>query len=184
MQVTNWMSWEGGVDLAASTVAGAEQPNVIVHIARLVHTPLGSAASGMVFYQPDPSAAPAFMGFVSTDPQIGAYFGPNIFAGTPFESAPVLPAQIEVFASLPGSVGCRVKIEGFEIETRLGELGPLEQIERPRGTPLPFSQQGLEAAAGQLSLKVNGVTVPVFALPVGLSGGPSAVWAPTGVYAR
>jgi hypothetical protein len=184
MQVTNWMSWEGGVDLAASTIEGAEQPNVIVHIARIVHTPLGSAASGMVFYQPDPGAAPAFMGFVSTDPQIGAYFGPNIFGGTPFESAPVLTAQIEVSASLPGSVGVKVTIEGFVIETRLSELGPLELVERPFGAPLPFVQQGLEAAAGQLSLTINGVSIPVFALPVGLSGGPCAVWAPTGVYAR
>lgn len=184
MQVTNWMSWEGGVDLVASTIAGAEQPNVIVHIARLVHTPLGSAASGMVFYQPDPSAAPLFMGFVSTDPQIGAYFGPNIFAGTPFESAPVLPAQIEVFASQPGTVGCRVTIEGFEIETRLSELGVLELVERPFGEPLPFVQQGIEAAAGQLSLKINGEAIPLFPLPVGLSGGPCAVWSPTGVYTR
>jgi hypothetical protein len=184
MQVTNWMSWEGGVDLAASTIEGAEQPNVIVHIARVVHTPLGSAASGMVFYQPDPNAAPAFMGFVSTDPQIGAYFGPNIFGGTPFESAPVLPAQIEVAASLLGSVGVKVTIEGFEIETRLSELGPLELVERPFGAPLPFVQQGLEAPAGKFSLKINGVTVPVFPLPIGLSGGSCAVWSPTGVYAR
>lgn len=36
------------------------------------------------------------MGFVVQDETIGAYFGPHIFAGTPFESAPVLAAQIEV----------------------------------------------------------------------------------------
>jgi hypothetical protein len=184
MQVTNWMSWEGGVDLVATTIAGAEQPNVIVHIARMVHTPLGSAASGMVFYQPDPSAAPAFMGFVSTDPQIGAYFGPNIFAGTPFENAPVLEAQIEVFASLPSGVGCRVRIPGFEIETTLSALGPLELVERPFGVPLPFVQQGIEAAAAQFRVRINNDTIPVYPLPVGLSGGPCAVWSPTGVYSR
>ena len=184
MQVTNWMSWEGGVDLVATTIPGAEQPNVIVHIARMVHTPLGSAASGMVFYQPDPSAAPAFMGFVSTDPQIGAYFGPNIFAGTPFENAPVLEAQIEVFTSLPGGVGCRVTIEGFEIETRLSNLAALELVERPFGAPLPFVQQGIEAAANQISLRLNGEDIPIDFLPVGLSGGACAVWSPTGVYSR
>lgn len=184
MQVTNWMSWEGGVDLVATTIAGAQQPNVIVHVARQVHTPLGSAASGMVFYQPDPAAAPLFMGFISEDTQIGAYFGPNIFAGTPFESAPVLPAKIEIFSTLPDSVGCKIAIEGFEIETRLGGLGALELIERPLGQPLPFVQQGTEAAASQLSLKVNGASVPIFPIPVGLSGGACAVWSPTGVYAR
>ena len=184
MQVTNWMSWEGGVDLVATTIPGAEQPNVIVHIARMVHTPLGSAASGMVFYQPDPSAAPAFMGFVSTDPQIGAYFGPNIFAGTPFENAPVLEAQIEVFTSLPSGVGCRVTIEGFEIETRLSNLAALELVERPFGAPLPFVQQGIEAAANQISLRLNGEDIPIDFLPVGLSGGACAVWSPTGVYSR
>jgi hypothetical protein len=184
MQVTNWMSWEGGVDMVATTIAGAQQPNVIVHIGRIVHTPLGSAASGMVFYQPDPSAAPFFMGFVSTDSQIGAYFGPNIFAGTPFENAPVLEAKIEVFTSLPGSVGVRVSIPGFEIETTLSELGPLELVERPFGAPLPFVQQGVEAAAGQMTLKLNGEAVAIYPVPVGLSGGPSASWSPTGVYAR
>jgi hypothetical protein len=184
MQVTNWMSWEGGVDLAATTIAGAEQPNVIVHIARLVHTPLGSAASGMVFYQPDPSAAPAFMGFVSTDPQIGAYFGPNIFAGTPFENAPVLEAEIEVFTSLPSGVGCRVKIAGFEIESQLSDLGALELVERGFGAPLPFVQQGVEATAGQMTLTLNGESIPIYSVPIGLSGGPSASWSPTGVYAR
>ncbi|WP_394794205.1 hypothetical protein [Armatimonas sp.] len=184
MQVTNWMSWEGGVDMVATTVPGGAQPNVIVHLGRIVHTPLGSAASGMVFYQPDPSAAPLFMGFVSTDPQIGAYFGPNIFAGTPFESAPTLEAQIEVFTALPDSVGVRVKIEGFEIETTLSELGPLELVERPFGAPLPFVQQGVEAAASQMTLTINGESITIYPVPVGLAGGPSASWSPTGVYSR
>jgi hypothetical protein len=184
MQVSHWMSWEGGVDLVATTVAGSTQPNVIVHIGRIVHTPLGSAASGLVFYQPDPSAAPAFMGFVSTDPQIGAYFGPNIFAGTPFESAPVLEAQIEVFTALPDSVGVRIKIEGFAIETQLSQLGPLENISRALGAPLPFTQQGLEAAAGTLQLWINGDSIPIYPVPVGISGGACATWSPAGIYTR
>lgn len=170
--------------MVATTVPGGAQPNVIVHIGRIVHTPLGSAASGMVFYQPDPSAAPLFMGFVSTDPQIGAYFGPNIFAGTPFESAPVLEAKIEVFTALPDSVGVRVSIPGFEIETTLSDLGPLELVERPFGAPLPFVQQGVEAAAGQMTLTLNGENIAIYPVPVGLAGGPSASWSPTGVYSR
>jgi hypothetical protein len=39
MTISDWMSWEGGVDLVASTIPGSAQPNIIVHVARLVHTP-------------------------------------------------------------------------------------------------------------------------------------------------
>ena len=58
MAMKNWMSWEGGVDLIAKTSAEIEMPNVIVHVARMVHTPVGSAPGGMLFWQPDPAAAP------------------------------------------------------------------------------------------------------------------------------
>lgn len=184
MYVSHWMSWEGGVDLVATTVPGGEQPNLIVHIARLVHTPVGTAASGMVFYQPDPSAAPLFMGFVSTDPTVGAYFGPHVFAGTPFEQAPALPAEIHVTTALPTSVGVRVAIEGFVIETELRQLAPLVQVSRAFGEPLPFTQQGLEAQAGAFSVTINGEVLTAYPIPVGLSGGPCAVWAPVGIYAR
>ena len=184
MSVTQWMSWEGGVDLVATTIPGGDQPNVIVHIARLVHTPRGSAASGMVFYQPDPSQAPAFMGFVSTNPTVGAYFGPNIFAGTPFEQAPSLAAEIEVMASFPGSVGVRVTIEGFVIETSISQFGPLEVVDRAFGAPLPFTQQVLEAVASEQSLTINGEAITIYPIPIGLSGGASVVWAPAGIYSR
>ena len=54
--VTKWMSWEGGIDLAAVTSPDLQMPNIIVHLARMVNTPVGSAASGMILYQPDPTA--------------------------------------------------------------------------------------------------------------------------------
>jgi len=184
MNVTQWMGWEGGVDLVASTLAGGTQPNVIVHVARLVHTPVGTAASGMVFYQPDPTAAPVVMGFVSTDPTVGAYFGPHIFAGTPFESAPVLTAQLEITTDLPSTVRARVTLEGMVIETELSALSQLTLVSRPFGEPLPFVQQGVEAEALQSRLRINGEDIPIHPLAVGLSGGPSAVWSPAGVYAR
>lgn len=184
MNVTQWMSWEGGVDLVASTTAGSQQPNVIVHLARLVHTPVGSAPSGMVFYQPDSDAAPQFMGFVSTNPTVGAYFGPHIFAGTPFEHAPVLAAEIEIATELPNTVRARVALAGFVVETELTALSQLVLVHRPFGEPLPFVQQGLEAEALRSRVHVNGVEIPLHPLAVGLSGGPSAVWAPAGVYAR
>ena len=65
MAMTRWMSWEGGVDLVAVTAPGLEMPNVIVHVARMVHTPVGSAPAGSVLWQPDPAAAPVVCGFVS-----------------------------------------------------------------------------------------------------------------------
>ena len=138
----------------------------------------------MIFYHPDPALPPAFMGFVSTNPTVGAYFGPHIFAGTPFEQAPALSAVIDVHLNLPDSVGVKVTIDGFVIETTLAQLGPLEQVNRAFGDPLPFSQQVLEAAASEQSLTINGETITIYPIPVGLSGGASAVWSPAGVYAR
>src|ERR1700712_574809 len=98
-----WMSWEGGVDLVAATAPGLPMPNVIVHVARVVHTPIGSAPAGLLFWQPDPAAPPAIMGFICTSVAIGKYFGPSIFAGTPFENAPVLEAAIAI--EMDGDVG-------------------------------------------------------------------------------
>ena len=96
MELSRWMSWEGGVDLVAMTQPDLAQPNVIIHVARMVCTPKGSAASGMVFYQPDPNAPPLVMGFVSEDQVVGEYFPCNIFGDTPFEPAPVLKGNIDV----------------------------------------------------------------------------------------
>lgn len=50
MAYENWMAWEGGVDLIAKTSGDLAMPNVIVHVARMVHTPVGSAPAGMLFY--------------------------------------------------------------------------------------------------------------------------------------
>ena len=35
MAVTQWMSWEGGVDLIAVTMPDVAVPNGIVHVARM-----------------------------------------------------------------------------------------------------------------------------------------------------
>ncbi len=177
------MSWEGGVDLVGSTDPNSAQPNVIIHVARVVHTPVGSAPSGLVLFQPDPAAPPAVIGFVSADSTVGAYFGPHIFAGTPFEAAPVLEAEIQIQEDLPGTVGARVRVGNYLFETRLSQLAPLEVVHRP-AQHLPFLQQGLEAAAGSVEVRVNGNATQVFVPQVGMSGGPGAVWAPCGVYAR
>ncbi|ESQ80314.1 hypothetical protein [Asticcacaulis sp. YBE204] len=182
--VTQWMTWEGGVDLAAVTDASLKQPNVIVHVARLVTTPRGSAASGMILFQPDAAKPPLVMGFVSGKPEVGAYFGPQIFKGTPFETAPALPAEIVIDDSkAPSSVSAKITVGGHVFEVTLDGLSPLQTVTRPAGA-LPFSQQGIEAAASKASLKVDGKDVVIVVPPVGVSGGPAAVWSPAGTYAR
>ena len=179
----HWMSWEGGVDLVAKTDAALEMPNVIVHVARMVHTPVGSSPSGMVLWQPDPAAPPVVCGFVSGDAAVGAYFGKHIFAGTPFEHAPVLIGSIAICLS-PGEAAARVEIPGFVFETVLGSIGGAEMIDRAPAPMSPFRQQGLEAAAGNASLKVNGAPVSLVIPPTGITGGPAAVLAACGIYAR
>jgi hypothetical protein len=185
MTIDRWMSWEGGVDLAGSTIAGSNQPNIIVHVARIVHTPVGSAPAGMILFQPDLAQPPLFMGFISPDLQVGNYFAPNIFADTPFESAPTLQAKIIVETShLPNSVSSHILIAGYEIEAEFSNLGNLARIDRANGVPLPFSQQGLEADAAGVSLKINGKSIETHLLPLGIAGGASATWSPVGIYAR
>ncbi|MEO6993279.1 MAG: hypothetical protein ABI273_06600, partial [Lacunisphaera sp.] len=179
----NWMAWDGGVDLVAATQPGLSMPNIIVHVARLVHTPVGSAPSGIVFYQPDPAAPPAVIGFVSTDPKVGTYFGPKIFAGTPFEQAPVLTAKIEI-SSGDDFVGATITVGSHVFRTRLSGLGKPELVQRAPGGMTPFIQQGIEAIAAKAQLWVNDVEVAILVPPVGISGGPAAVSAPVGLYAR
>jgi hypothetical protein len=181
--VSQWMSWEGGVDLVALTSPDLQMPNVIVHLARMVHTPVGSAPSGMVFWQPDPSAAPLVMGFVSTDPTVGAYFGPHIFAGTPFEAAPVLMATIDI--RIENGMACSTCIVGdTTFEVTMNALSDPYLIHREPAAMSPFVQQGVEQACGETILKVNGTIIDIVIPPVGITGGPASVVAPNGLYAR
>jgi hypothetical protein len=183
MNVAQWMSWEGGVDLVGLTQENISSPNVIVHVARMVHTPVGSAPAGMILWQPEAHAAPLVCGFVSTDATVGAYFGANIFAGTPFENAPVLVASIDITHSGNQSTA-RVETSGFVFELSLQELGGSELIQRSPSAMAPFFQQGLERVAGAAALKINGESITVTVPPTGISGGPAAVVSPCGIYAR
>lgn len=182
MSINAWMSWEGGVDLVAMTAPEVASANVIVHVARMVHTPVGSAPSGMILWQPNANEAPQIMGFVSTDENVGAYFGPHVFAGTPFENAPVLLAKM-TFDIGEDAATARVEVGDFVFESRLTQLQAAEVVAREVGA-LPFVQNGLEAIAATATLQVNGENVPIFVPEVGLSGGPGAVFAPIGWYAR
>jgi hypothetical protein len=177
MSVTKWMSWEGGVDLVALSNENMPMPNVIVHLARMVHTPVGSAPSGMILL-PNDDGTPKVMGFVSADKAVGDYFGPHIFQGTPFETAPTLAGEISVAANFPHTARVSVKIEGFEVVIELSDFGELNRVNR-QSPNLPFHDDSLEAAAGSVKLTVNDEEMAVVIPPQGMSGGPAA-----GIYSR
>lgn len=181
--VSKWMSWEGGIDLVAVTSPDLQMPNVIIHLGRMVNTPVGNAASGMILWQPDPNAPPAVMGFVSTDETVGKYFGPNIFAGTPFELAPVLMASIDIRISDGKAISkCLAGDHVFEVE--MSDLSDPYLINREPAAMPPFYQQGVEMHAKKVVLKVNGEVINIIVPPVGITGGPASVVSPNGVYAR
>ncbi|MEZ5054616.1 MAG: hypothetical protein R2807_07630 [Chitinophagales bacterium] len=181
--VQSWMSWEGGVDVAAVTDTSFKMPNVIVHVARMVNTPVGNAPSGMILYQPDATKPPVVMGFVSTDKKVGAYFGPKIFAGTPFEKAPVLEAAFDIQYTSDKATA-KVTTSGHVFEVEMTEIGAPYLINRAPAQMPPFHQQGVECAVGKVSLKVDGKAVNIIIPPIGITGGPGAVVSPNGVYAR
>jgi len=181
--VSNWMSWEGGIDLVAVTSPDLQMPNVIVHLGRMVNTPVGNAPSGMIFWQPDPGGMPLVMGFVSTNPEVGKYFGPHIFAGTPFENAPVLDATIDISITADKAVS-KCVVGGYTFEVEMSDFSAPYLIDRKPSVMPPFFQQGVEIHAKSVSLKVNGESISIIVPPVGITGGPASVVAPNGVYAR
>lgn len=181
--VSKWMSWEGGIDLVAVTSPELQMPNVIVHLGRMVNTPVGNAPSGMILWAPEPGAMPAVMGFVSTDETVGKYFGPNIFAGTPFEQAPVLQASIEINITADKATS-KCLVAGYTFEVEMSDFSDPYLISRSPSAMPPFHQQGVEIHAKKVSLKVNGENMNIIIPPVGITGGPASVVAPNGVYAR
>lgn len=181
--VSKWMSWEGGIDLTAVTSPDLQMPNVIVHLGRMVNTPVGNAPSGMIFWQPDPNAMPAVMGFVSSNPEVGKYFGPNIFAGTPFEQAPVLDGKIDIQIHADKAIATCV-VGGYTFEVEMSDFSDPYLIDRKPSAMPPFYQQGVEIHAKKVSLKINGGLINIIVPPAGISGGPASVVSPNGVYAR
>jgi hypothetical protein len=181
--VTDWMAWEGGMDVAGVTDKNYKMPNVIFHVANMVNTPAGKAASGLILYRPDTLKAPLVMGFVSSNKTVGDYFGPKIFAGTPFEKAPTVMATFDIKYDAKGATA-KVVAGGHTFECTMTDLGKPYLINRAMGSPMPFYQQGVEMAAGKTVLKVDGKEVTLFIPPVGIGGGPGAVVSVNGVYAR
>lgn len=182
MSVKNWMSWEGGVDLVALSNENIPMPNVIVHVARMVHTPVGSSPAGMILL-PDETGMPKVMGFIAEDHNVGDYFGANIFAGTPFESAPTILGEIKIETGFPYLAKAIVKIEGYKIILELSEFSELNQVNR-QSPHLPFHENSIEAVAGNVKLTVNEEELSIIVPPSGLSGGAAAVFTTAGFYSR
>ena len=180
--VNHWMSWEGGVDLAAQ-YEGKETSMVLAHVAAMVHTPVGSAPAGMVLFQESADDAPSLMGFISTDQSVADYFGPNIFAGTPFESAPGLVAEINVTRG-DSSCSAEVKVGDTHIAMTLGDLGPTIRSTRDASDHTPFTEQMLERIAGTASLQVNGEEIALSIPDATPGSAPPVAYTPTGIYSR
>jgi hypothetical protein len=180
--VSAWMSWEDGVDLVGVTSPDLKAPNVILHVAKMVHTPAGSAASGMVLYQPDPAQPPLVSGFISTDPALAAWFGPHIFAGTPFEKAPAQQARISIETNADRATS-HIEVGGHVFTVELSGLAPTTLVDRAPGA-WPFRQQGVERAAGAAVVTVDGKPITVIIPPPAPGQGANAVHAPAGLYIR
>ncbi|TCC91627.1 hypothetical protein EZ428_07640 [Pedobacter frigiditerrae] len=181
--VTKWMSWEGGIDLVALTAPDLQMPNLIIHLGRMVNTPVGNAASGMILWQPDLTAPPAVMGFVSNNETVGKYFGPNIFADTPFEMASVLTAFIKVEIT-PTCAYSTCVVNGYTFEVEMSDFSEPYLINRQPSAMPPFYQQGVEIHAKKVLVKIDGKIIDVIIPPVGITGGLASVVSPNGVYAR
>lgn len=184
MAVTQWMCWEGGLHLEATTRPGFTEPNLTIQVARWVQTPVGAAPAGLISWSPEPGRPPALIGFLCMDSLVGSYFGPKIYAGTPFEKAPVLAAQLSFATKLPHAASARVQVGGHLFEISLDAIAPQQLVHRILSHPAPFTQQGVEAVAGTVALKVNGQTVESAVPKIGSHGGPGAAWSACGIYSR
>jgi len=183
MSVKNWISWEGGVNLIAKTGSEIATPNIIMHVARVVHTPVGSAPCGMIFWQPDSAAAPLAFGFVSTDPKVASYIAEQIFAGTPFQGAPFIQGKIAVEIEAE-TASATLEILGKNFKTTLTHFRDSAVINRKPVPSAPFYQQGIEAIAEIATLEVNGKPVEIIIPAESITGGPCTFLSATGLYAR
>ncbi|MEO5562944.1 MAG: hypothetical protein ABIR18_05900 [Chitinophagaceae bacterium] len=181
--IKHWMTWQDGVDLVALTDPKLKSPNIIIHLANIVKTPVGNAPSGMILWQPDPNSMPAIIAFVSTDKDVGKYFGPKIFAGTPFEQVQVFKALINI--QLHGNKAIsRCEVNGYVFEVEMSGFSAPYLINRPPAANSPFWQQGIEMSSSTTVLKVNDRVIDMVVPPIGITGGPASVVAPHGLYAR
>lgn len=177
---TDFLAWHDGVDAMLKPAPDAPLPNVLVHTARMVCTPMGICKAGMILINPDNKEVPDFFGFVAEDLEIGQYFGPRIFKGTPFEQAPVHLASMSFDVDFPGQVTCRVEAADHVIELALSDFDKALFYHRPPA--MPFTQNVVEARAKQAVFTFDGQVIDGELPAQGMAGGLPACYAPTGLY--
>jgi len=177
---TAFLSWHDGVDAMLKPTPDSPMPNVLIHVARMVNTPLGICSAGMILINPQNKEVPDFFGFVAENKELGQYYGTNIFKGTPFEQAPVFKAEISLRVDFPNKVKAKIVAAKHTIELELSDFDTAQYYDRPGG--MPFHQNVIEAKAKKAVFKFDRKMIAGELPPEGLAGGLPACYAPTGIY--
>ena len=177
---TDFLSWFDGIDAMMKPTPDAPLPHVLVHVARVTHTPWGMAPGGMIVMNPDLKEMPDLFGFICEDEELGKYYGPKIFKGTPFENAPVMKARIQVNIQFPEVVSTTIEVAGHLIELELKDFDEAQFYHREGG--MPFTQNVVEALAKKAVFKYDGKVIGTELPPSGIGGGLPAVYSPVGIY--
>ena len=177
---TAFLSWHDGVDAMLKPTPDSPMPNVLIHVARMVNTPLGICSVGMILINPQNKEVPDFFGFVAENKELGQYYGPNIFKGTPFEQAPVFKAEISLKIDFPNKVKAKIVVAKHTIELELSDFDAAQYYDRPGG--MPFHQNVIEAKAKKAVFKFDHKIIAGELQPEGMAGGLPACYAPTGIY--
>lgn len=157
MALNHWMSWESGIEVTAATTADGA-PSLVLHLARMLHTPVGSARGGMLLWQPDPRGAPLALCSVTTDSKVGDYCRSRIFPGTLFENAPPILGDISIEVH-PDDVFARIAIPGFIFDLRLSGIATPILSDSPPAPSPPCHQRRIRSDIHRTTLKLNGRTV-------------------------
>ena len=177
---TDFLSWFDGIDAMLKPTPDAPMPNVLVHVARITKTPMGMTPGGMLLINPDNKEMPDLFGFIAEDEELGKYYGPKIFKGTPFENAPVLKANITINIDFPNSVSTKIEAGGHTVELELSGFDEAQYYNRAGG--MPFTQNVIEALAHKAVFKFDGRVLEGDLPPGGIGGGLAAVYSPAGLY--
>jgi hypothetical protein len=135
---------------------------------------------GMLLINPDNKEIPDLFGFICEDEELGKYYGPKIFKGTPFENAPVLKANITINVDFPNVVSTRIETAGHLIELELTNFDVAQFYNRVGG--MPFTQNVIEALAHKAVFKFDGKILAGDLPTSGIGGGLPAVYSPAGIY--
>ncbi len=178
---TDYLSWTDGVDALLKPSADAPLPHVLIHVAAITSTPWGMAPGGMLLINPELKEMPDFFGFICADEELGKYYGPKIFKGTPFENAPVYKADIKVEVKFPGNVYARIEVDGHLCELEMNSFDEAKYYNRDP-FPMPFRQNVVEARAASATFKWDGRIIGGELPETGIGSGLPACYSPNGMY--